>query len=129
MPTYYGHHPESYLTHRTLSAAYYTADPAPDTRPWSTTLKPHYLIAQVVLVIFISLNALFVVLWSTHFFNQAGNLWALEKLGAISQITSTLAQLWTIGPLVMLAWVVQTITADRSIRRGKSSVFLCIEIL
>lgn len=95
------------------------AGPAPDTRPWSATLKPHYLIAQIILVIFITLNTLFVVLWAIHFFNQERTLWALDKLGAISQITSTLAQLWTIGPLVALGWVVQTIVADRSIRRRK----------
>lgn len=109
------------MTHRTLSVAYYMAGPAPDTRPWSATLKPHYLIAQVVLVIFTASNALFIVFWGIRFFNQARNLWALEKLGAISQITSTLAQLWTIGPLVMLAWAVQTIAADRSIRRREYS--------
>jgi hypothetical protein len=95
--------------------AYYTAAPGPDLRPWHTTLKPYYLIAQIVLALFFAFNAVFVVLWTTRFFDH--HVWPIAELGKISQITSTLAQLWSVGPLLVLAYVVKAITSDKSIRR------------
>lgn len=64
---------------------------------------------------FVSFNALFVAFWVVDYFDH--HLWPIEKLGSISQITSTLAQVWSVGPLLMLSYVVQAIASDKSLRR------------
>jgi predicted PurR-regulated permease PerM len=104
--------------------AYRTAAPGADLRPWHTTLKPYYLITHIVLVLFLAFNVAFVVLWAMRFFDH--HLWPITRLAKISQITLTLTQLWSVGPLLMLAQVVQTITNDKSIRRREQSSGGCI---
>lgn len=98
----------------TILLAHYTLGPAPDTRPWTTTLKPHYLIVQLVLALFVGFNSVFVAFWALGYFDR--RLWPIEKLAMISQFTSTLAQLWSIGPLLALAYVVQAIVSDKTLR-------------
>lgn len=105
-----------------MFVAYHFAQPAPDNRQWRSTLKPHYLVTQLVLAVFVAFDALFIVFWGIRFFDSDNHLWPITRLGIISQLTSTVAQLWSLGPLLLLAYVVQAIAIDKSIRRRE---FFC----
>ena len=82
------------------------------------TLMKSFLLTITALFFLCAIHFCLVVLWTkgtldNHYFN-------LSKLGLAAQTIGVLSQVWTVGLLSLLLFSVQTIAADKFIRRRKS---------